>query len=216
MSESDAWAWGALFLLGIYHGLNPGMGWLFAVALGMQERSGRAVGKALLPIALGHAIAIGLVVFLALLLPSVIPGKALRFSVAALLIALGLYRLIRQRHPRWVGMRVGFADLTLWSFLMASAHGAGLMLLPILMGASASTAGVEGSHSHEGMATFGDPMSGLAATLVHTGGYLAMTGLAAWVFYEKLGLALLRKAWLNLDLVWAIALIATGALTLVI
>src|SRR5215831_2118927 len=123
-----------VFLLGAYHGINPGMGWLFAVALGMQERNGGAVGRSLLPIALGHALAIGAVVLLAVVAGAVIPLAYMKLAVAVILVGFGVYCLFRQRHPAGGGMRVGFADLTIWSFLMASAHGAGFMVLPVLLG----------------------------------------------------------------------------------
>ena len=125
-----------LVLLGAYHGINPGMGWLFAVALGMQEQDGKAVAKALVPIALGHALAIGVVVLAAALLRMALPLMAIRYSVAAILVGLGIFSLIGHWHPRWVRMQVGFRDLTAWSFLVASAHGAGLMVLPVLLGSS--------------------------------------------------------------------------------
>ncbi len=119
------WGWPALFLLGAYHGINPAMGWLFAVAVGMQQNSARAVVRSLLPIALGHALAIGVAVALGALLQIVLPPLYLKIAVAATLIALGLYRIVRSLHFRWGGMQVGFRELTIWSFLMASAHGAG-------------------------------------------------------------------------------------------
>src|SRR5437870_6036037 len=128
------WPWLVLVGLGAFHGINPGMGWLFAVALGLQEQSQRAVRRALLPIALGHAASIGVVVVAVSLLQAVLPEQLMRYLCAALLGAFGLWRLVRARHPRWVGMRVGFRDLMLWSFLMATAHGAGLMIVPILLG----------------------------------------------------------------------------------
>src|SRR5687767_14992904 len=126
--------WSAMALLGAYHGINPGMGWLFAVALGMQQGSARGVWRALPPIALGHAIAVGAVLLAAWLARMIVPLEALKPAVAMMLMTLGLYRLWRHRHPRFGGMRVGFRDLTIWSFLMASAHGAGLMVLPFVMG----------------------------------------------------------------------------------
>ena len=218
MSEGASWAWPALFLLGAYHGVNPGMGWLFAVALGMQEGSRRAVARSLLPIALGHGVAIGLVVLLAGLVQVIVPLPYLKIPVALLLFAFGLYRLLRGRHPRWGGMQVGFRDLTIWSFLMASAHGAGFVVLPVLLAMPAGEhAGhaLVGSH-HLGASAFRGPLTSLLATLVHTLGYLLVTGLVAWLVYEKLGLALLRKAWLNLDLIWAFSLMATGCLTLLL
>lgn len=204
-------------LLGAYHGINPGMGWLFAVALGMQEKSSRAVWRSLAPIAVGHALSIGAVVFLAALAGMMLPPAALRIGVAAVLFALGVYRLIRHRHTRGGGMQVGFGDLTVWSFLMASAHGAGLMLLPILLQISPATHAVSsnmGAHQHP--AVLGGTTTNLLAVIVHTAGYLAVTGAIAWLVYEKLGLRLLRKAWLNMDLIWSFALIVTGCVVLLV
>jgi hypothetical protein len=202
-----------MLLLGAYHGLNPGMGWLFAVALGIQEQKGSAVARSLVPIALGHAVAIGTVVLTAAFLGMTLPLVIIRYFVAAVLIGLGIYCLVRHRHPRWVRMQVGFRDLTVWSFLMASAHGAGLMVLPVLLGSNAVEAqGRMAGHHH--ISPTAGPLAGMLATGVHTAAYLAVTGLVAWVVYRKLGLALLRKAWLNFDLVWAAALLATGLVTL--
>ncbi len=203
-----------MLLLGAYHGINPGMGWLFAVALGMQERSSSAVARSLLPIALGHGVAIGAVVLAAVFLGTVIPLTYIKGAVALILLGFGLYCLVRQRHPRGGGMRVGFRDLTTWSFLMASAHGAGFMVLPVLLAAEAahSTHAASGAHLHS-LAT---PAAGLMATVVHTMGYLSVTGLVAWVVYRRLGLALLRRAWINLHLIWAVALILSAAFTLLV
>lgn len=204
-----------MLLLGAYHGLNPGMGWLFAVALGMQEQKGSAVARSLLPIAVGHAVAIGSVVLATAFLGRTLPLVGIRYSVAALLIGLGIYCLVRHQHPRWVRMQVGFRDLAAWSFLMASAHGAGLMVLPVLLGSNTVEAhGRMPGHNH--IAASASPLAGMLATGVHTVAYLAVTGLLAWVVYRKLGLALLRKAWVNFDLVWAAALVVTGLATLLI
>jgi len=202
-----------MLLLGAWHGINPGMGWLFAVALGLQEQKGSAVARSLLPIALGHALAIGGVVLAVAFLGMALPLAAIRYAVAAVLIGLGIYCLARHRHPRWMRMQVGFRDLTVWSFLMASAHGAGLMLLPVLLGSSTVEA-VGQAEGHHPMAAAASPAAGLLATGVHTAGYLAVTGLVAWLVYRKLGLALLRKAWFNLDLLWAVALVVAGLATL--
>ena len=209
-----------MLLLGAYHGVNPGMGWLFAVALGMQQQKASAVARSLVPIAIGHAAAIGGVVLAAALLGSMLPIAAIRYLVAAFLIGLGVHRLVRHRHPRWVRMRVGFRDLVVWSFLMASAHGAGLMVLPVLLGSStvqaAPSSVVSGisrtHHNHASAAT--SPLAGLVATAVHTIGYLVATGVIAWVVYRKFGLALLRTAWFNVDVAWAAALLVTGLVTL--
>jgi len=204
-----------MFLLGAYHGLNPGMGWLFAVALGMQEQKGSAVARSLVPIALGHALAIGGVVLVAAFLGMTLPLVVIRYSVAAILVSLGIYCLVQHHHPRWVRMQVGFRDLTVWSFLMASAHGAGLMVVPVLLGSSMVEArGSMVDHNH--MAASVTPLAGILATGVHTFAYLAVTGLVAWLVYRKFGLALLRKTWFNFDLLWAVALVATGLVTLLV
>jgi hypothetical protein len=204
-----------MLLLGAYHGINPGMGWLFAVALGMQERKASAVARALIPIALGHALSIGGVVLAAAFLGMALPQEAIRYPVAALLFGLGIFSLVRHYHPRWVRMQVGFRDLTLWSFLMASAHGAGLMLLPVLMG-SRTVEAADHMTSHHHTSAAASPLAALLATVVHTIAYLAVTGLIAWVVYSKFGLAILRKAWLNLNLVWGAALLVTSIITLLV
>jgi hypothetical protein len=204
-----------MLLLGAYHGLNPGMGWLFAVALGMQEQKGSAVARSLIPIAVGHAVAIGSVVLTSVFLGMTMPLMIIRYLVAALLIGLGIYCLVRHRHPRWVRMQVGFRDLTVWSFLMAFAHGAGLMVVPVLLRSTTVEAHSRiAGHNHISQSV--TPLAGMLATGVHTVAYLVVTGLLAWLVYRKLGLALLRKAWLNFDLVWASALVATGLATLLI
>jgi len=204
-----------MLLLGAYHGINPGMGWLFAVALGMQEQKGSAVARALIPIAFGHALSIGIVVMTAVFLGVALTRKEKRYSVAALLFALGIFSLVRHYHTRWIRMQVGFRDLTLWSFLMATAHGAGLMLLPVLLGSGTVEAAdhMAGHHHTQAAAS---PVAALLATAIHTIAYLTVTGLIAWGVYSKFGLAILRKAWLNLDVVWAAALVVTGAATLLV
>jgi hypothetical protein len=198
----------AVAALGAFHGLNPGMGWLFAVALGMQEGRRQAVWRALVPLALGHAAAIGAVVALAMGAGMVAPQGWVVAVAGGALVAAGVMRLVRQRHPRWVGMRVGFAGLTAWSALMATAHGAGLMVLPFVL----PGAGLDASaHCH--MPGAGGPGL-LAVTLSHGAGYLVVTAALAAVVFEKVGLGLLRRAWVNLDTIWAVALIVTGLLTL--
>jgi hypothetical protein len=195
-----------LFLLGAYHGINPGMGWLFAVARGMQEHRVRAVVCSLPPIALGHALSIGVVVLIAGLAQVVLPLVYIRIGVAGLLVGLGVYKLIRTRHFRWGGMQVGFRELTIWSFLMASAHGAGLMVLPVVLA---------GPHAHHHAGTHSTAYS-ISATLFHTLGYLTVTAAAALLVYQKFGLAMLRRSWFNLDLIWAIALVITGLVALLV
>ena len=201
---SKGWmVWPTLFLLGAYHGINPGMGWLFAVARGMQEHRARAVAWSLPPIALGLALSIGVVVLLAGLAQVVLSLTYIRIGVVAL-VGLGLYKLIRSRHFHWGGMQVGFREFTIWSFLMASAHGAGLMVLPVVLA---------GPHAQHHAAVQG-AANGVWATFIHTLGYLTVTAAVARLVYQKFGLALLRRAWFNLDLIWAIALVATGCVAL--
>lgn len=199
------WPWITLLLLGAWHGVNPGMGWLFAVSRGLQERRGGAVVGALPPIALGHALAIAVALGVVAIGRASVPIVALRWATAAILIGFGISRLFRHRHPRWVGMRVGFRDLTVWSFLMATAHGAGLMLAPLFVvdGARPSC------HADVGLMLSG-PIDYVVATVAHTAAMLAVAGLIALVVYYKLGLALLRRAWFNLDWLWALALIGAG------
>jgi hypothetical protein len=142
-----------------------------------------------------------------------VPVDALKWGVAAILLVFGIERIVRGRHPRWVGMQVGFRDLTLWSLLMASAHGAGLMVLPFVLGAAGNEAEAAAHLHHSAGPAAGLPLEGVLATLLHTAGYLAATALVAVVVYEKLGLRLLRRYWINLDLIWGLALIATAVLT---
>lgn len=207
--------WSAMFFLGAFHGINPGMGWLFAVALGMQQGSARGVWRALLPLAAGHAAAVGAVLLAAALVQTVIPIAILRPVVSVALVGFGLFRLVSHRHPRWVGMQVGFGDLTAWSFLMASAHGAGLMVLPFVMRVSPGAMAMPSHHMHQASAVTPGWVP-LVAVITHTLTYLGITTLVAWIVYRKLGLALLRKAWWNLDLMWAVSLVVTGVLTLLL
>jgi hypothetical protein len=190
--------WLALFLLGCYHGLNPGMGWLFAVALGYQDRSTLAVLRAIVPLTMGHVISVAVVVLVATFAAVALPHKAMHVAAAAILIGFGVYRLVRARHIRWVGMRVGFWGLTLWAFLMSSAHGAGLMLLPMVMPMS-GTGNIRGAF-----------LTGWVMVGVHTLGYVLTVAAVALLVYTKFGVRFLRTAWLNVDAVWAGALILTG------
>jgi hypothetical protein len=206
--------WVVLFLLGCYHGVNPAMGWLFAVALGLQERSTRAVATAIVPIAIGHVASVAVIVFVALAAARTLPQPAVRVTTALLLIGFGAYRLVRARHPRWVGMRVGFGGLVLWGFLMASAHGAGLMLLPFVLPASQMAMGASMSMPMPTAPASAGVGMGVSIVAVHSLGYLLVTTVVALVVYLRFGLKLLRAAWFNVDLVWAVALIATGLFAL--
>jgi hypothetical protein len=205
----------ALLGLGALHGINPGMGWLFAVSLGLQRQERSAVGQTLGPLAMGHAVAVGIAVAAMLLAGRALPPATSKMAVTASLIGMGVYRLVRHRHFRYGGMQVNARQLTVWSFLMASGHGAGLMVLPLITGGGAEG----GSHAHHAvaLATMAPPLierSRILAALVHTAGYLLVTGVIAVLVYEELGLRLLRSAWINLDLIWAVALILTGVATM--
>jgi hypothetical protein len=201
----------------MFHGINPAMGWLFAVALGLQEQKRAAVLRALPPIAVGHALSIGIIIAAVLVARVSLSHRDLKIAAAGILFAFGLYRLLRSRHPNWVGMRVGFGDLTLWSFVMASAHGAGLMLVPFFLQSPAAGE----SHHHDAhqmhawaFTNFSAPSLLIASVVVHTLGYLLTTALVAIVVYERLGVAILRRAWFNIDLVWMLALMITGVFIL--
>ena len=199
----------ALLGLGAFHGINPGMGWLFAVALGLQERRRAAVWRALLPLALGHSLAVAAAVAVALAFGLVLSIEHLRWPVGLLLLALGASRIVRHRHPRWAAMRVRMTRLTMWSFLMASAHGAGLMVVPVFAG---MTSGQQLTcHSQPASATVA---SALLATGAHALGYVLVTAVLAVLVFEKFGVGILRTAWVNIDFVWALALVGTGLFTL--
>ncbi len=205
--------WAALLLLGALHGINPGMGWLFAVALGFQEERAAAVWRALPPLALGHAAAIAVFVVGAQLIGTVVPLPVLKVVSAAALFGFGLFKLRSRKHPRYGGMRVGQVQLTIWSFIMASAHGAGLMVVPFVL------RDVPAAHAHGSLHTgagagAGVQVTAFGSTMLHTISYLLVCGAIALVVYKKFGLRFLRTGWINLDLVWAIALILTGLLTL--
>lgn len=203
------WPWLTLAGLGAFHGLNPAMGWLFAVALGLHRRSRRVVLVSLLPIALGHAIAVAVVVAAVAALGIVIDRRVIRLSAGVLLIAWAIYHTVYgHRHRVRVGMQTGMAGLALWSFLMASAHGAGLMLVPVLMplGLAATPAGE--------VTDSGPLLMSLAAVGVHTAAMLAVTGAIAVMVYEWFGLGFLRRGWINLDFLWTAALVGAGAFLL--
>jgi hypothetical protein len=203
-------------LLGAYHGLNPAMGWLFAVGLGMQDRDRRSVLRALPPIAAGHEMAIALVAALVVGLGALADPRPLHLGAAAALIGFGVFRFVKPRaHPRWTTMRVSRGELTWWSFLMSSAHGAGLMVAPVLLGSGgAETAAAHTGHAHDHpAATMGMGEAALAIT-VHVGAMLAVMAVVALVVYEKLGLTFLRRAWINSDQFWAGAFVAAGVVTL--
>ena len=208
------WPWVALAGLGAFHGLNPAMGWLFAVALGLHRHSRASVLLALPSIALGHALSIAIVAAAFVAAGVLIDPRTVQISAGLFLIGWAIYHQVYgHRHRVRVGMKTGLAGLVLWSFLMATAHGAGLMVVPVLLaGGAQAYAGTAGhDHAHGAMAS--SPLAGFLAAAIHTAAYLAVTGLVAWIVYRKVGLAILRKAWFNVDALWALALVATGLIT---
>lgn len=212
---SEAWPWLLLIGLGAFHGLNPAMGWLFAVALGLHRHSRAVVLISLIPIAIGHAIAIALVVYVVTVLGAAIDQTALRVFSGLLLIAWGLYAMLSpHRHRLRIGLQTGLLGLGVWSFLMATAHGAGLMLIPALMPLEMAHMDMSQPHMHAMPASHSLWIATLAVG-VHTLAMLIVTGAIALVVYEWVGLGFLRRGWLNLDLAWSLALIGAGLLLLV-
>src|SRR5215210_5043916 len=212
----DAWPWILMALLGAYHGLNPAMGWLFAVALGMQERNRGAVVRALPAIAIGHEASILLVALLVLGLGLLTDGSALHVGAGVALIAFGLFRFVKPRaHFRWVRGTVNRRELTWWSFLMSTAHGAGLMVAPVLIGAGAVDSAAASDHAIATVRSDGLSIAGsvLGITL-HVAAMLAVMGAVALMVYDHVGVAVLKKAWINLDALWAGAFVLAGVLTL--
>jgi hypothetical protein len=209
------WAWLAILAMGVYHGLNPGMGWLFAVSNGLQLRRGQAVFAALLPIAFGHLVAMA-VALLPFVVVAAYVGRLviIRAVAGVVLLAFGLYKLVFQRHPRFL-VRIGPSHLALWSFLMATAHGAGLMLVPVAL--SLCESGPAPHSAHDALAEIAARSVGLTvlAASAHTIAMVATGGAIAWIVYRYLGLELLRRAWFNLDLLWAALLIVVGIVSLV-
>lgn len=204
----------ALAALGAFHGLNPAMGWLFAVARGMQEHSLSALLWSVPAIAVGHAASVAVVATLVTVTQSIVATRIVAVTGGLLLVGFGLWHLLAQRHFRWVGMRLSLAQLAGWSFLMSSVHGAGLMLLPVL-----TADPVVGGHAHHGTGVgtaTAAALHGLAAAGAHTLAMVAMVTVIAAVVYEVLGLRILRAAWFNIDRLWAVVLVTAGLLTVAI
>jgi hypothetical protein len=205
VAPGPLWPWLALVGLGVFHGINPAMGWLFAVALGLHRRSRRIVLVSWIPIAIGHAGAVALVLFVVLTLGLVVDSATLSRAAAAMLLGWALWHAVRGHRQRLrIGMQTGLAGLALWSFLMSSAHGAGLMLIPVLLPLCLS-----GSPSGQLTASGSLPVA-LAALAVHTAAMLATITAVSLIVYEWLGLAFLRSGWVNLDLIWIAALGSCG------
>jgi len=205
MSAGGLWPWAVLIGLGAFHGLNPAMGWLFAVALGLYRHSRNVVLVSLIPIALGHALAIAVVVYAVIGLGMAIDQDMFRIVAGLLLIAWGLYHSFRgHRHGLRIGLTTGMAGLGAWSFTMAMAHGAGIMLIPVLMPLTQAA-----GHAHH-MPVTGSLEVASLAVLLHSLAMLVTTGAVALVVYEWVGLDFLKRGWINLDLIWTALLIGMG------
>ena len=198
MLTDPAWQTSVLpaALLGAFHGLNPAMGWLFAVFLALQRKSQRVLLGALVPIAVGHAVSVALVALLLLVAQSALPLGPVRLATALLVLGFGVYKLLtRLRHPRWVGLNIRYWELAWWSFLVATAHGSGLMLAPLVLGLPGASQALE-------------------LLTVHTLAMLAAMAGVGLLVYARLGIEVLRRYWINFDLLWALALLATGVIAL--
>ncbi|ASY65371.1 hypothetical protein SJ05684_b43890 (plasmid) [Sinorhizobium sojae CCBAU 05684] len=206
---TNIWPWLSLAGLGAFHGVNPAMGWLFAVALGLHRQSARIVWLSLVPIALGHAASIAMVLLAVTAFGTILDLPNLQLAAASIILALaGYYAIFGHRHRARVGLRTGMAGLALWSFLMATSHGAGLMLVPAVLSLCLT--------NEAGIAGMGNslPIS-LAAVGVHTGAMLAVIAVIALIVFSRLGLGALRSAWINFDRLWTLALGATGIILLI-
>ena len=210
---TSAWLWAAIVASGLYHGINPGMGWPLAVAAGLMDKSARALLAALVPLSAGHLLAM-LVMLLpfAMLLVLADWQRQIQAGASLLLIAYGVLRLAYPRHPR-VLARIRPAQLALWSFVVAIAHGAGLMLVPIYLGLCES-AGLDSGHQAAATLIGANFAMALIVAVVHTVAMISAGGGAAWLVYRYLGLQYLSRSWFNLDAVWALSLILVGAIAL--
>lgn len=218
-----SWSWISLILLGSFHGLNPAMGWLFAVALGFQDRHVRAVAIALGPIALGHALSITVIAAIVWALGTVLPQDLLMVVGGLGMLGFAIHKVgTRFRHLGWVGMRVRARELVAWSFLMATAHGAGLMLVPPLLalraGQGPTVVAQSGQHAHHAVSATSSNEGGLATSFLavglHTMAMFIVTGAIAMLVYRSVGVDILRRAWINLDLIWIGTLAIAGAVTI--
>lgn len=202
--------WGAVIVSGVYHGINPGMGWPLAVSAALMEGRRRAMVRALVALAVGHFLAMTAILLPFSVMTALVTWEMqIRIGAGALVIAMGLYLLINRRHPRFLA-RVHPARLALWSFLAAMAHGAGLMLVPIYLGICGIDVGGEG-HAAAGQLMGQNIATAFLVALVHTGAMTLAGAVLAAVIYFWLGMKFLSRTWFNLDIVWALSLVVVGA-----
>ena len=215
--DATAMLWLGVVAIGAYHGLNPAMGWPLAVANGLSEKRGAAVFATFVPLGAGHLLAMALVLVPFALLSWMLSWqREMRIAAGALVVLFGVSRLLLRRHPRWL-MRVRPTQLMLWSLLMATAHGAALMLLPFVTGLCEAPGAAAGrspdAWGHAGVMALMRANVGTAVvvSLLHSAAMIASGLVVAWIVYRHLGLRVLRSTWLDLDAVWALSLIASGA-----
>ena len=212
-ADGQAALWLTVVAFGVYHGLNPAMGWPLAVANGLSARRDLAVFATLVPLGVGHLLAMAVAVLpFALLTELLNRGQAIRVGAGALVLLFGVYKLVDRRHPRLLA-RIPPTQLVWWSFAMATAHGAGLMLVPVALGLCATAPGDPAGRAAFGALMGSDIVTAIVVTIVHTGAMLVSGITIAWLVYRYLGLAFLRRAWLNLDLLWGASLVAAGGVT---
>jgi hypothetical protein len=205
--------WLAVIASGLYHGVNPGMGWPLAVSAGMMQKKPRALVAALSALAAGHLLAMLAVILPFSLLVSVVYWqRQIRICASLLVMSFGAFRLIDRRHPRALA-RIKPSQLGLWSFAAAIAHGAGLMLAPIYLGLCAA-AGLDRGDAAESTLISANLGMAVLVSIVHSGAMIAAGGLCAWLVYRYLGLKFVSRSWFNLDATWAATLILVGAISL--
>jgi hypothetical protein len=212
---TPAWLWLAVVASGLYHGVNPGMGWPLAVSAGLMERSSRALVAALWPLTVGHLLAMLVVILpFSLLVALVERQRQIQIGASLLVIGFGAFRFVGRRHPR-VLARIRPTQLGLWSFAVAIAHGAGLMLVPIYLGLCRAADLDRGHEAAGDLINANLAMTGLVS-LVHSVAMIAAGGCLAWLVYRYLGLKFVSRSWFNLDATWAVSLIFVGGLSLTI
>jgi hypothetical protein len=205
----------AVVASGLYHGVNPGMGWPLAVSAGLMERNSRALVAALWPLTIGHLLAMFVVIVpFSLLVALVQWTRQIQIGASLLVIGFGTFRFVNRRHPR-VLVRIRPTQLGLWSFVVAIAHGAGLMLVPIYLGLCRA-ADLNSGHEAAGALINADLGMAVLVSVVHSATMIAAGGSLAWLVYRYLGLTFVSRSWFNLDATWAFSLILVGALSLMI
>lgn len=209
---TPAWLWLAVVASGLYHGINPGMGWPLAVSAGLMERSPRALLAALWPLTIGHLLAMLVILLPFALLISVLEWqRQIQIGAGLLVIAFGVFRLVNRRHPRAL-TRIRPTQLALWSFAIAIAHGAALMLVPIYLGLCREAGGGDEGHEAASILAANNLETAMLVAVAHAIAMVAAGGCLAWAVYRYLGLKFISRSWLNLDTTWAVSFIVVGSL----